>query len=305
MDDAAFSRDRLQVATKRLSDRLLEVRAQEQDRRRQLAYDKARVERDGITIDLHLPRDLVSLPSRHPGALQLVRKLVPSELAGAIFGQVKKGLLHRRWCGRGAVAQGEGEEMTINELCRNAVIAIAFYVILVMWGRLVLAMRRYLILAAAILATCGPARAEPIAPEIHFAPVESLEHIDVALLRSATKSIDLTAYVLTDWAIIAALQDARQRGVSVRIVLDPHEWQPYDRLTGLDVRVKRRGPLMNLKAYALDGTVLRTGSANFSASGEKQQDNDLIILWDSEATAKFEARFSEIWTAAEPMGGKE
>jgi hypothetical protein len=156
MDDAAFSRDRLQVATKRLSDRLLEVRAQEQDRRRQLAYDKARVERDGITIDLHLPRDLVSLPSRHPGALQLVRKLVPSELAGAILGQVKKGLLHRRWCGRGAVAlrssaragrcrqagrllaQGEGEEMTINELCRNAVIAIAFYVILVMWGRLVL-----------------------------------------------------------------------------------------------------------------------------------------------------------------------
>jgi phosphatidylserine/phosphatidylglycerophosphate/cardiolipin synthase-like enzyme len=166
-------------------------------------------------------------------------------------------------------------------------------------------MRRYLILAAAIVATCGPARAEPVAPEIHFAPVENLEHIDVALLRSATKSIDLTAYVLTNWAIIAALQDARQRGVSIRIVLDPHEWQPYDRLTGLEVRVKRRGPLMNLKAYALDGAVLRTGSANFSASGEKQQDNDLIILWDPEATAKFEARFSEIWTAAEPMGGKE
>jgi phosphatidylserine/phosphatidylglycerophosphate/cardiolipin synthase-like enzyme len=51
---------------------------------------------------------------------------------------------------------------------------------------------------------------------------------------------------------------------------------------------------MNLKAYALDGAVLRTGSANFSTGGEKQQDNDLIILWDPEATAKFEARFSEI-----------
>jgi phosphatidylserine/phosphatidylglycerophosphate/cardiolipin synthase-like enzyme len=34
------------------------------------------------------------------------------------------------------------------------------------------------------------------------------------------------------------------------------------------VRVKRGGPFMHLKSYAIDGDVLRTGSANFSASGE-------------------------------------
>ena len=32
---------------------------------------------------------------------------------------------------------------------------------------------------------------------------------------------------------------------------------------------------MHLKAYAIDGQVLRTGSANFSTSGENAQDNDL------------------------------
>ena len=38
---------------------------------------------------------------------------------------------------------------------------------------------------------------------------------------------------------------------------------------------------MHLKAYAIDGEVLRTGSANFSTSGENAQDNDLIVIRDS------------------------
>jgi hypothetical protein len=52
MDDAAFRRDRLQVAAKRLGERLREVRAQEENSRRQLAYDKARVERDELAAEL-------------------------------------------------------------------------------------------------------------------------------------------------------------------------------------------------------------------------------------------------------------
>jgi hypothetical protein len=33
---------------------------------------------------------------------------------------------------------------------------------------------------------------------------------------------------------------------------------------------------MRLKSYQIDGTLLRTGAANFSASGLKRQDNELI-----------------------------
>ena len=42
-----------------------------------------------------------------------------------------------------------------------------------------------------------------------------------------------------------------------------------------NVRIKRGGPFMHLKAYSIDGDVLRSGSANFSTSGEIAQDNDL------------------------------
>jgi len=52
MEDAAFRRDRLQTATTRLRERLHEVRAQEEDHRRRLAYDEARAERDELATEL-------------------------------------------------------------------------------------------------------------------------------------------------------------------------------------------------------------------------------------------------------------
>ena len=54
-------------------------------------------------------------------------------------------------------------------------------------------------------------------------------------------------------------------------------------------RVKRENPtLMRLKSYQSDGRLLRTGAANFSASGLKRQDNDLIVIKDAQAAAKFQ-----------------
>jgi phosphatidylserine/phosphatidylglycerophosphate/cardiolipin synthase-like enzyme len=56
--------------------------------------------------------------------------------------------------------------------------------------------------------------------EIHYAPNEDLERIDVALLGGAEKQIDMAAYVLTDRSVIEALREAAGRGVSVRIWRD-------------------------------------------------------------------------------------
>ena len=89
----------------------------------------------------------------------------------------------------------------------------------------------------------------------------------------------------------------------IRIVLDPRERQDFAKLADLsdNVRIKRGGPFMHLKSYAIDGALVRTGSANFSASGEMDQDNDLIVIRDAGAAAKFEAHFEAMWRAARPM----
>jgi phosphatidylserine/phosphatidylglycerophosphate/cardiolipin synthase-like enzyme len=139
--------------------------------------------------------------------------------------------------------------------------------------------------------------------EIHFSPEEQLDVIDVDLINSATHTIDVASYSLTDGLVIKALSVAEQRGVVVRIVLDPRERHDFVNLGDLsdNVRIKRGGPFMHLKAYGIDGIVLRTGSANFSSSGENSQDNDLIILRNSVAASKFEAHFQHMWELAQPM----
>jgi phosphatidylserine/phosphatidylglycerophosphate/cardiolipin synthase-like enzyme len=41
---------------------------------------------------------------------------------------------------------------------------------------------------------------------------------------------------------------------------------------------------MHLKSYEIDGKLLRTGAANFPASGLKRQDNDLIVIDTTDLT---------------------
>jgi glycosyltransferase involved in cell wall biosynthesis len=52
MEDAAFRRDRMQEAVRRLGDRLREVRKQEDQARRRVAYDAALAERDALASEL-------------------------------------------------------------------------------------------------------------------------------------------------------------------------------------------------------------------------------------------------------------
>ena len=86
-------------------------------------------------------------------------------------------------------------------------------------------------------------------------------------------------------------------------MLDPRERQDFVRLGDLadTVRIKRDGPFMHLKSYEIDGATLRTGSANFPASGENAQDNDLIVICDGGGSADaFEAHFERTWRVAAP-----
>ena len=52
MEDAAFRRERLQTAVTRLRERLEQVKAQEEDQRRQLVYDRVKAERDKLAAEL-------------------------------------------------------------------------------------------------------------------------------------------------------------------------------------------------------------------------------------------------------------
>jgi phosphatidylserine/phosphatidylglycerophosphate/cardiolipin synthase-like enzyme len=116
-------------------------------------------------------------------------------------------------------------------------------------------------------------------PAVHYAPAENLEHVDVALIDGAKHDIDLAANVLTDWPVIQALTRAADRGVKVRIYLDgtraaeAEDAKPFRDLAETPDEIRTKGDntaLMHLTSYQIDGRLLRTDAANFSASGLKR-----------------------------------
>jgi phosphatidylserine/phosphatidylglycerophosphate/cardiolipin synthase-like enzyme len=163
----------------------------------------------------------------------------------------------------------------------------------------------FLVLASLV----GP-HADP-APIVHYAPRENLEKIDVALIDGARASLDMAAYVLTDWPVMIALDRAARRGVKVRLYLDGgsilsrEPTPPFRALVenpGVSIRVKHSGaPLMHLKSYQIDGRLLRTGAANFSASGLKRQDNDLIVIESETAVEHFLRHFETVFASSESL----
>jgi phosphatidylserine/phosphatidylglycerophosphate/cardiolipin synthase-like enzyme len=54
-------------------------------------------------------------------------------------------------------------------------------------------------------------------------------------------------------------------------------------------------------SYEIDSSIVRSGSANFSASGLKRQDNDLIVIKDVQAAAKFKHTFEGRFASGKPL----
>ena len=74
--------------------------------------------------------------------------------------------------------------------------------------------------------------------------------------------------------------------------LDAKVFNDLAETPGVEITIKRKSSdLMHLKSYQIDGRLLRTGAANFSASGLKRQDNDLIVIESPGAAASFKRNF--------------
>ncbi len=177
-------------------------------------------------------------------------------------------------------------------------------------------MRRPLVLAAVLLLNLAPGSArgpldhEPAmaATRIYYGPSDDFDRVDPGLIAKARRNIDMAAYVLTQRLVIDALEAAVRRGVKLRLYLDAEQRDPQDgeprvrlaallRMPGVEAKFKAASrDIMHFKAYQVDGRWLRTGSANFSFSGSRRQDNDIIVLESPEAAGAFAMKFQQIWT---------
>ena len=133
------------------------------------------------------------------------------------------------------------------------------------------------------------------------APGEEIRHLLTAAFTSARVRVWAEVYTLTDSDVLLALASAHERGVDVKVLLDPS--QPYNRhsfdglrAAGVPVRwyPVPPGTLLHAKIGLFDGELV-LGSANWTYSGLDVNHELDMETQDPQAVAAYGSRFQLDW----------
>ena len=128
-------------------------------------------------------------------------------------------------------------------------------------------------------------------------------HIDDAL-ASAQHSIYFLAFSFTRRDLGQTLLDQAAAGRDVRGVFEAEQvaagsdavWTMLTR-GGLAANIRRDGNTKNMhdKVFVVDRAIVITGSYNFSASAEDDNDENALILHDPTIGAAYYAQWERVW----------
>jgi len=123
-------------------------------------------------------------------------------------------------------------------------------------------------------------------------------------IRDAKESIHCELFFLTDWSILKALCEAKERGVDVKVLLNPsqigetkHNERAYAQLTkaGCDVKWfdpdEKTGSKLHAKLGIFDGQEVILGSANWSGNGLTWNREANVDIVDEKVAGYYEKMF--------------
>ena len=103
--------------------------------------------------------------------------------------------------------------------------------------------------------------------------------------------------------IINALIEAKKRGVDVKIIYDAvaansmKEKVRWLRISGVSLKVENWGGKDHEKNMVIDGKYFITGSANFSNSGMKKNDENVLIFKSSAIAGFYQKHFLDLYNS--------
>lgn len=141
--------------------------------------------------------------------------------------------------------------------------------------------------------------------EVYFSPDDGVANRLEELLRGARESIYFLAYSFTSNPLGEAIMERVQAGVTVAGIMDDGQsasnmGTEYDAfmLAGLDVWLDGNQGLMHHKVLIIDESIVVTGSYNFTANAEENNDENVVILHDAAAAAIFMEEFQRVYDQA-------
>ncbi len=142
---------------------------------------------------------------------------------------------------------------------------------------------------------------------IYFSPDDGVAAQILALLQDAQESIYFMAFSFTANDLGDAIRQRAADGLTVAGVMDDGqvtsntgtEYDPFMQ-AGLDVRLDGNPGLMHHKVIIIDRSIVITGSYNFSTSAEERNDENVVIIFNSNVAAKYLEEFQRVYNQAQP-----
>ncbi len=137
--------------------------------------------------------------------------------------------------------------------------------------------------------------------EVFFSPDDGTQSRLVELIHQAEESVYLLAFTLTADPIADALLDAYQRGLDVAGVVETSQATStggdFFRLADAGVGIELDGNPKNMhhKIIIIDEQTVVLGSYNFSRSAEERNDENTLIIHNSDIANLFLSEFERIY----------
>ena len=138
--------------------------------------------------------------------------------------------------------------------------------------------------------------------EVYFSPDDNVAQHIIQLIREARQNIAFLAFSFTSDEIADAMLDRALAGITVTGIFDHSQvgsntGGEYTRLRskGLDVRQIGGQSLLHDKVIIIDNQIVITGSYNFSNNAEKHNDENCIIIHNSQIAKQYTDHFLKLY----------
>lgn len=137
-----------------------------------------------------------------------------------------------------------------------------------------------------------------------FSPKHSI--IDkqiIPFINNAKNFIYIPAFFITHKGMQEALINANYRGVEVKVISDAtNAHSTYTihkelRSAGIKVKTENYAGKMHMKSIFIDDKISVLGSMNFTSSGNKRNDENVVIIENEEITKYLKSTFIKMWNA--------
>src|SRR3989344_2570290 len=129
--------------------------------------------------------------------------------------------------------------------------------------------------------------------ENYFCPEDNCQEHVLENLKSAKESIKFMTYSFTDEKIADLLLEKSSQ-ISVSGIFDSsqlNEWSKQEKLQ--DLSIAKKG--VHHKVFIIDDKTAITGSYNPTNNGNKNNDENILIIHDDEVTQKFTEEFNSLF----------